>query len=96
MDIITDLEQIQYALILIHGGENHYPSKLALDIWRNSELRGLSDVEVVDGRVKQWLISNYENIAIKEIPCILFCRNGSSTIVYPISYMERVMRTINS
>lgn len=96
MDLIAEPDRVQYAMILVHGGERHYPSKLALNYWRENTVYGMEEVEVVDGRIKQWLMSNYGNVSIKEIPCILLCRSGAPTTVFSIRHLTRLVQSVQN
>jgi hypothetical protein len=91
---ITAVDEVNYAVILIHGGDYHHPSKLALDIWRKYDIDCMRDIEVVDNRVKQWLLHNDFNLHITEIPCIVFCKAGSQPIVYAIQHIQKIIQSI--
>jgi len=100
---INPLFKVNMCIILIHAGVNHSPSNLALNRWyffknqckSNSAIaKCISEVEVVDNRVKQWLTNNSMGIVVDRIPCILVRRSGTKTIIYDIEHLDRIMNTL--
>ena len=93
----TNINNTNISIILIHGGYKHYPSKCTLNIWNQYKERYqfITDIEVVDNRVKQWLTCNTYGIVINEIPCILFCRAGNKAIIYSIEHLDKILKSIH-
>ena len=92
---ITGLNEANFAIILIHGGKNHHPSRLALEIWNKHSIDCMKDIEIVDNRVKQWLTCNDRVLNISEVPCIIFCKAGNRPIVYEIDRIHQIVRSVS-
>lgn len=92
---VSTIDRTRTSLILIHGGENHYPSRLALNKWRSVPDYTLREIEVVDNRVKQWLRHNSQGIVVTEVPCILLCRADHQTMIYGINRLNDIIEQIS-
>ena len=86
----------EISVLLIHGGESHEPSKLALDKISNNNVSDvITKVPILTPEAKDQLKNNTKDLEINEIPCILVIKDGIS-IVNPIDKLDDIIALLKN
>ena len=83
------------AIILVHRGKGHKPSRQILEKIEKSGVKGITEIHVRSAKLREWLTHNSHKLEINDFPSFLLAQEGKRTEVYPGSEVETIIGMIN-
>jgi len=79
------------AIILLHRGKDHAPSRNVLQHIKKSKVSGITEIQVRTDKLKEWLTHNSHNVEVNIFPSFLVAQEGERTQVYASNEVDIII-----